>query len=67
MVIMLEMDDGDLEDASVPNNLLIGLDELPINSAGSDALELGMPTCYIAERQWLLHSCCERERLQEGV
>ena len=30
MVIMLVMDDGDVEDASVPNNLLIGLDELPL-------------------------------------
>ena len=29
MVIMLEMDDGDVEDARVSNNLLIGLDELP--------------------------------------
>ena len=29
MVIMLEMVDGDVEDARVPNNLLIGLDELP--------------------------------------
>ena len=26
---MMEMDDGDVEDARVPNNLLIGLDELP--------------------------------------
>ena len=29
MVIILEMDDGDVEDAKVPNNFLLGLDELP--------------------------------------